>query len=174
MLINTSKGKTGKKCWTVGLSREAPGIWVLDEPQYNYWQGSIISSLLWLSGELGTGKTVLISTIIEHIRTLYGYGNQGTVAYFYCSGTVGLDAETILRNIVRQLAESERGLDMLTNEWKKRGCGRDILKSTETRNLLCELITLNGKSQTTIIIDALDEVNLDKDFVIKPTRDTNQ
>ncbi|KAI2782700.1 hypothetical protein F4815DRAFT_431358 [Daldinia loculata] len=145
----------------VGSERRAPGKWVLDEPEYRYWQGAIIPSVLWLSGDLGTGKTTLISTIIELVKTLYNEENRGTIAYFYCSGTLGTSIDSILRSIIRQLANSRQGLDMVTKKWEAKSYGEELLALDESKEMIKKLVNLNGRSQTTIIIDALDEISHD-------------
>ncbi|KAI0106021.1 hypothetical protein F4814DRAFT_452400 [Daldinia grandis] len=144
----------------VGPGRQAPGIWILNEPEYKYWQTAIILSILWLSGDLGTGKTILMSTMIEHISTLYGKQNQCTMAYVYCSATLGTNVDSILRSILRQLAESKKGLDMVVEQWKAKSYGKYLLTLDEAKAMIKNLVSLNGKIQTTIIIDALDEINL--------------
>ena len=141
-----------------------PGIWILETQQYQEWENSRVSCGLWLHGALGTGKTILTSTVITQIDILYGGTSQGAMAYFYCSGTANAKtkASEILGNILRQLIATDAGLDVF-KMWQERHRPRD-LTIVAMGELLLDIIELNDQSQTTIIIDALDEADSDSFF----------
>ncbi|KAJ9660146.1 hypothetical protein H2201_007053 [Coniosporium apollinis] len=58
------------------------GDWLLQSEAYNKWKTSS-SSMLWLYGKAGCGKTILCSSAIEDVKR--DLANQSTVAYFYFS-----------------------------------------------------------------------------------------
>jgi ankyrin repeat domain-containing protein 50 len=122
-------------------------------------QNSKVSCGIWLKGALGTGKTTLTSTIIDHMTQLYGDMAQGAFAYYYCSGTANtsLSSSHILRSLLRQLGSTDEGSEIL-GSWKKEHSEHE-LTNKEAQLLLSDIIKLKGIAQTTIIIDALDEID---------------
>lgn len=143
----------------LGISRA--GAWLLTESRFETFQNSTFSSRFWLSGNLGVGKTVLTSSVVDHMQRRYGPKSEGILAYYYCSGTNGAATEAIdvLGGILRQLAQSDGGLEIF-EKWRLTH-NQSQLDYHHIKVILRHLIEYNGKTQTTIIIDALDEVNPD-------------
>ena len=113
--------------------------WLLDHDEYCSWRFGEDQGLstLWVYGSVGTGKTSLVSRIIEwHLQGLQPETSEthraarlkdpvdqrirqadpeyfGSVAYFYCvrqgQDQSGTDPAVILRSLVRQLAWSSDG-----------------------------------------------------------------
>lgn len=105
------------------------------------------------------------SKIIDEFRLDSNTTGRHALAYFYCyyGEEARTDPASILRSIVKQLCLVDRG-HMLPNPvlavYRKREDGghkSGSLLSNESRDLIVELST--EYSQTTIIIDALDECN---------------
>ncbi|KAK3293883.1 uncharacterized protein B0H64DRAFT_462192 [Chaetomium fimeti] len=138
-----------------------PGVWLLKHIDFQIWADAQSSCGLWLYGDMGTGKTVLTSTVIKHLEQLYTGSSQGALAYFYCSAaeSTRTDPLDILQEILRQLASTKPGLDIFRN-WQQ-----DKKPSALTRDavlrLILQMIDLNAHRQTTIVIDALDEIDRD-------------
>jgi hypothetical protein len=143
-----------------------PGKWLLGTDEFKNWQNSKSSSGLWLRGSLGTGKTVLTSTVIGRISRLYQGTAQVAFAYYYCSGSSKkINAGGILGNILRQLAETESGQDAL-QAWEEAGHRPRDLTNETLEGLIHELVNLNVEFQTTTIIDAPDEVEQEEFFTV--------
>jgi len=138
---------------------ENPGSWLRNLDEFKYWQNSKASYGIWLRGALGAGKTVLTSTIVDHISHLYRGTAQGAMAYYYCSGTPNakIKSSDILRSILRQLASTDAGLELFMI-WRARH-GQHDLTNQNIEILISDMVRLNTISQTTIIIDALDEMD---------------
>ena len=75
------------------LKKRAPhtALWILENDAFQRWVSSSkdhsqSSRLLWIHGLPGTGKTVMSSTVIEHLQGRMDYEAIETrrVAYFYC------------------------------------------------------------------------------------------
>ena len=51
-----------------GRGNQKPGDWMLREREYVTWNDSASeeSRTLWLSGEVGTGKSIVTSTVLDH------------------------------------------------------------------------------------------------------------
>ncbi|TVY61892.1 hypothetical protein Focb16_v014183 [Fusarium oxysporum f. sp. cubense] len=65
--------------WQQALDLERiPGScqWLFDDPKLKEWRSKASSGLLWLQGPSATGKTLLSSCLVYHIRT-----NRGTVGH---------------------------------------------------------------------------------------------
>ncbi|KAH8589100.1 hypothetical protein B0O99DRAFT_637695 [Bisporella sp. PMI_857] len=139
--------------------KRQPGEWLRESDRFKEWQNAKVSCGLWLKGALGTGKTVLTSTVIDHMTHLYGNVTQGAFAYHYCSGTASTNQKSsnILGGLLRQLAETTEGLTIF-QKWKQNHKQHE-LTNEEIEVLLSDMIRINGSTQTTIIIDALDEID---------------
>jgi len=158
------------------------GAWLFQKMEYRMWLDSSASKLLLLRGirkfrlhliaktcglcltgsSAGAGKTFIASVAIDSFAL---DSRQGKLAYFYCNRAEGSrrDPETILSALIHQLVRTES--DQMTllkpivdayNLRKTEGqeCAR--LSLLESRDLLVQLADVY--EQTTICIDALDEV----------------
>ncbi|KAF3223024.1 hypothetical protein TWF679_004222 [Orbilia oligospora] len=65
-------------------SISSSGNWVFDSPKFEKWlNGNLVSdSILYINGIPGSGKTILVSTIIEYLLNS-GHTKNGTVLFFY-------------------------------------------------------------------------------------------
>ncbi|KAE9369951.1 ankyrin [Stipitochalara longipes BDJ] len=135
------------------------GVWLLQHTLFQDWRRSRASSMFWLHGIVGCGKSTLVSFIVQHLLDKSAPSNRERVAYFYCNKTSRPndlnEAETCLRSVVMQLAQFNGGelLERVTDLWKNKPSGR--LTAEECTSLITELA--EHSPQTTIIIDALDE-----------------
>ncbi|KAL4879458.1 hypothetical protein BJY04DRAFT_220054 [Aspergillus karnatakaensis] len=84
-----------------------PGRWFLESAKYKKWVGGgdHQSSLLWLSGIPGAGKTVLASVVVDHIRRVLKGSSDAVLGFFYCEH--GDDTRnsfvTVARSILAQV-----------------------------------------------------------------------
>jgi hypothetical protein len=142
---------------------KSSGRWLLDSQVYKDWncEGH---GLLWIQGASGTGKSSLVSIIIDKIKGLRN------VVYFYCTDALEPFSENlnhitvILRALITQLAMSPEDENKVAEEvqlsYDAAGTeGRlrtaEPLDRLKAGLLLTQLI--NSREQTTIIIDGLDE-----------------
>ncbi|KAF3226324.1 hypothetical protein TWF106_000819 [Orbilia oligospora] len=65
-------------------SISSSGNWVFDSPKFEKWLNgnSVSDSILYINGIPGSGKTILVSTIIEYLLNS-GHTKNGTVLFFY-------------------------------------------------------------------------------------------
>lgn len=145
------------------------GRWLLEDPIYASWHKGSTSSLLWLHGKVGAGKSTLVSIVIEDAKRRFHAGQSPPPVFFYCSRNAAepqrSDPAAILSSIVRQLSCTEPGLPLLPpiiEIYERKGQGFDSqgLQIEECRDLITRLI--EHYPVTTIVIDALDECNLEK------------
>jgi len=63
---------------------ESSGRWLLEHPDFQIWKKSTKSSILWMHGLLGTGKTKLVSIAIDHLEAeSKNVFETSRLAYFY-------------------------------------------------------------------------------------------
>ncbi|OHE96483.1 hypothetical protein CORC01_08246 [Colletotrichum orchidophilum] len=90
--------------------------WLLQHPRFLAWEGSSCSSILWLNGQMGAGKSFLVSKVIDRYRTRPrdALGNGEGFAHFYCdrSQSGQRDIQSILSSYIVQLFTVSRHRDI--------------------------------------------------------------
>ncbi|KAL7276073.1 hypothetical protein RUND412_000957 [Rhizina undulata] len=143
----------------VGVRQANTGNWLFKKKDFIEWEKSA-SSIFWLHGIAGAGKTVLASTVID-MFTKRMPTNLG-LAYFYCKygEKERQEPESILSTAVKQLSLlSPKGflpepVISLYRKQKNDGVERRLWLD-ESTELILQLSKAFG--QTVIIVDALDE-----------------
>ena len=144
------------------------GSWLVENKEFIHWRESSSSTLLWVRGIPGSGKTKLVYKIIQTILDDSASSpNHAPVAYFYCTRNPAeperSSVDEIMRNILKQLAVTAQGSvkDLIVEEFRRRdleaeaeGVDPAPLRLSEAKKLILELLE---KDPATIIIDALDE-----------------
>ena len=133
------------------------GVWLLEGEQFTRWRERA-ASRLWLYGIPGCGKTILSSTIIEHLLQYCHDNTSMVMAYFYFdfNDTQKQDPELMLRSLLCQLLQSSvgipKGVDALFSSCEngKRQLPLHMLLEV-TRQAMQEF------TQVYVILDALDE-----------------
>jgi len=158
------------------------GAWLFQKTEYQEWLASSASKLLLLRGirkfrlhpittpcclhltgsSAGAGKTFIASVAIDSFAS---DSRLGKLAYFYCNRAEGSrrDPETILSALIHQLVRVESDemtlLKPIVDAYDLReteGQETSRLSLLESQELLVQLTDVY--EQTTICIDALDEV----------------
>ncbi|KAG7294228.1 hypothetical protein NEMBOFW57_004298 [Staphylotrichum longicolle] len=139
------------------MHKEGTGNWLIkDSEQFRAWEVEP-SSFLWLHGKVGSGKTVLSSTVINSLRDRHSSDPRTALAYFYFSFSDARKQDVIgmLASIVKQLCARRPLLPQLVErfyEYQERG------ERPDTKTLEAALLAvLDGFSMVHIVIDALDE-----------------
>ncbi|KAF7562204.1 hypothetical protein G7046_g1935 [Stylonectria norvegica] len=154
------------------------GQWLLDHPTYKQWRLADSSTILWLNGIPGAGKTKLSSKVIDDILARTTDASiQEAFAYFYCdrNRTDHRDPVVVLRSLVRQFSASRDELTIIPYveekyiERKRTGFARDQLTSEECQELLLRLT--NDYLRCTIVIDGLDECDRETRCVLMDVLD---
>ncbi|KAA8896254.1 hypothetical protein FN846DRAFT_921746 [Sphaerosporella brunnea] len=97
--------------------------WLLRKERFIQWRDSPRSSLLWLHGSPGCGKSVLMSKVIEELSKEHeGDTTRVPVAYFYCNFD---DEKTrqpanILATLLKQIVATRPSIPELVTEAFKR------------------------------------------------------
>ncbi|KAF8226373.1 hypothetical protein L208DRAFT_1051913, partial [Tricholoma matsutake] len=141
------------------------GTWILRSPEFNQWMTNGIR-ILWCPGKPGVGKTILVSTIIQHLEETFGDKQDTIVLFIYCNYKKQYSVQELMAALLRQLAlhnltyDSQALLNRLKNKQHHPSLG-------QLRTLLQNEV--DAYSRVFMVIDALDECSdvVQKDFMEK-------
>ncbi|KAF8853835.1 hypothetical protein BDZ45DRAFT_64299 [Acephala macrosclerotiorum] len=143
------------------------GQWLLQDPVFKNWKDDSASSLLWLHGIPGSGKSKLTSLVIEDGIRISSQGLGPRPAFVYCSRSPAepgrSDPLSIISSIARQISILQPSASLLlpvVQKYLEEEVAQDAsppsrLDVAETQELIIELVNL--RPLTVVIIDALDE-----------------
>jgi ankyrin repeat protein len=130
--------------------------WIRDTPEYSWWLTG--QQILWISGAPGTGKSVLASSLIQHLQDF----GSAPVCYFYFQRKDSSDqypAEIPLV-LARQISDSPKCPSTVLkflSEKSKASRQHYFISSETSVNILKEVVTQTGK--VFIVIDGLAEMD---------------
>jgi hypothetical protein len=133
------------------------GLWLLESGTFQKWKENA-ASRLWLYGIPGCGKTILSSTIIEHLLQHCQDNTSTVTTYFYFdfNDAQKQDPELMLRSLLRQLLQRSvtipRGVNALfssCDNGQRQPSAHDLLEVTQQ--------AAQEFTQVYVVLDALDE-----------------
>ncbi|KAL6824273.1 WD40-repeat-containing domain protein [Trichoderma sp. SZMC 28015] len=143
-----------------GLLQESY-TWVLGNLEYQQWLDSEDSRLLWIKGDPGKGKTMLLCGIINELSSQSSQSGHG-VCYFFCQATDQQlnNASAALRGLIFKLAKQQPSL--ISHIRKKYDeAGKKLFEGLNTWIALSDIFTSILQDPTLkstyLIIDAIDE-----------------
>ncbi|KAK4461139.1 HET-R [Cladorrhinum samala] len=141
-----------------GLLEGAYG-WVLTNAQYKQWLDRSDSRLLWIKGDPGKGKTMLLCGIIDELRMS---APSSFLSFFFCQATNTdvNNASAALRGLIYQLVSQQPTLISHVRQHYDVG-GKRAFEDTNgwiiLRDIFTAILQNPGLRMTYLIIDALDE-----------------
>lgn len=141
------------------------GEWLLRKPRFLEWMKSSSSSILWLHGIPGSGKSMLVAGVIEYLGARANVvANAAPLAFFYCArNTNELERSQpveILCSILEQLTASfdeiPEAVAQTFLQRKREARGREVEK-LDFENTLDIILKLLDANPAIIVIDGLDE-----------------
>ncbi|OAG11168.1 WD40 repeat-like protein [Paraphaeosphaeria sporulosa] len=134
--------------------------WIFQNPDFLYWRNDPQSRLLWIKGDPGKGKTMLLCGIINELRK--STVKTSLLSYFFCQATdLRINSATaVLRGLLFMLVSQQPSLiSHLRKKYDQ--TGKAIFEDANAWVVLCEIFTdiLQDSSldNTYFLIDALDE-----------------
>lgn len=135
--------------------------WILRDDKFVKWRDAMDTSLLWLSGSPGAGKSTLSSAIIDSLEA--DSCGRKTVAYYFIDGrfktsSTALDIllATTVKMLSREISGESRGrLKALLNDLD--AAGEELSSSQVGEFLLRIRHNLSSEETLYLIIDGLDE-----------------
>ncbi|RTE84485.1 hypothetical protein BHE90_000848 [Fusarium euwallaceae] len=146
--------------------RRGTSTWMYGQDAYKGWLSSTFWSILWLKGNLGSGKTVAMASVAGHlISAAATMEPQGavTVSYFFCQSgnSKTLTATALLGSIVGQALQNPA----LEESFMSFLAGAEITPDTCTRleeyvEILVSATPSNWRG--IFVLDGLDEMPTDE------------
>jgi hypothetical protein len=134
--------------------------WVLDNTTFQQWQTHSYNQLLWVKGDPGKGKTMLLCGIINELHA--SIPKTTLLSYFFCQATDSRinSATAVLRGLLYMLIDQQPSL--ISHIRKKHDiAGRDLFKDANSWIILTEIwmdvLQDPSLSMAYLVIDALDE-----------------
>jgi hypothetical protein len=148
--------------------------WILENSDFQRWRDNQQSRLLWIKGDPGKGKTMLLCGIVNELERSMSETN--TLSYFFCQATDSQinNATAVLRGLLYLLLDQQPSL--VSHIRKKHDyAGKALFEDANAWAALSEIFTniLQDLSlnSTYFVIDALDEcvTDLQKllDFIVQ-------
>jgi hypothetical protein len=142
--------------------------WVLDNTTFHQWQQDPHSYLLWVKGNPGKGKTMLLCGVINELQKA---ANDVTVSYFFCQATDSRinSATAALRGLLYMLVDQQPSLALHIRK-KYDYAGRSLFEDANAWVALTEIfanVLLDPHLRPTyLVIDALDECVTDLSMLL--------
>ncbi|KAF5581411.1 vegetatible incompatibility het-e-1 [Fusarium pseudoanthophilum] len=145
--------------------------WILENDKFKEWYNSSQSELLWIKGDPGKGKTMLLCGLINEFEK-----EHRLLSYFFCQATEARlsNATAVLRGLIYLLLVQRPSLISHIEE-KYDHAGKQLFEDGNAWQALSKIFTtmledpvLDG---VLLIVDALDECTTDQekllDLIIK-------
>jgi hypothetical protein len=134
--------------------------WVLDNTAFRQWHDDQPSRLLWVKGDPGKGKTMLLCGVINELQS--SIPQAALLSYFFCQATDSRinSATAVLRGLLYMLMHQQPSLASHVRK-KHDHAGKSLFEDANAWVVLSEIFAdvLQDASLSTtyLIIDALDE-----------------
>ncbi|CAK7237405.1 hypothetical protein SEUCBS140593_009949 [Sporothrix eucalyptigena] len=130
--------------------------WILENDSFRQWRNEPQGRVLWIRGDPGKGKTMLLCGIIDEL------GPNTCLSYFFCQATNEQlnHATAVLRGLIYMLIQKRPTLISYVRE-KYDHAGKRLFEEINAWQALCKILTdmLADKqaANTILLVDALDE-----------------
>lgn len=138
--------------------------WVLDNNTFRQWQQDPESRLLWVKGDPGKGKTMLLCGIIDELQNLTP--KPTLFSYFFCQATDTRinSATAVLRGLLYMLMHRQPSLASHVRR-KHDHAGKSLFEDANAwvalTEIFADVLQDAGLDTIYLIIDALDEYATD-------------
>ncbi|KAK4656869.1 HNWD NOD-like receptor pc16 [Podospora pseudocomata] len=148
--------------------------WVFANPDFCLWRERSESRLLWINGDPGKGKTMLLCGIINELQgAIVADGHCRNLAYFFCQATDSRinNAIAVLRGLIYLLAHQQPRL--ISHVRKYTDAGKSLSDANAwfvLSDILGGMLGDPNLKPTCLVVDALDECVIDLpkllDFIV--------
>jgi hypothetical protein len=151
-------------------------VWILSDPNFSQWRTDQKTRLLWIKGNPGKGKTMLLIGINKEMSKQNAYSRL--LSFFFCQEPDANlnNATAVLRGLIYRLIVLKPPLvSHVRKEWDKAGSklfeGRNTLFTLS--EIFVNMIRDPSLGYTYLMVDALDECQTDLDHLLKIIVDTS-
>ncbi|UKZ64546.1 uncharacterized protein TrAtP1_005761 [Trichoderma atroviride] len=152
--------------------------WILENPDYQHWRNNEESRLLWIKGDPGKGKTMLLCGIINELDQHSIRSGTAHVIYFFCQATDHQlnNAAAVLRGLIFMLINKQPSLvSHLRKEYDQ--AGGKLFEGSNTwialSDILAAILQDPALKSTCLVVDALDECTSDLQKLLDLIVDTS-
>ncbi|KAH6985511.1 hypothetical protein EDB80DRAFT_229356 [Ilyonectria destructans] len=151
-----------------GLLKDSSN-WILDHADFRRWRYDEQGRLLWIKGDPGKGKTMLLCGIVDQLENLPA--DTRRLSYFFCQATdLRLNnATSVLRGLLYLLLDQEPSL-MSHVRKKYNHVGKQLFEDANQwdalSKILFNILQDSSRQKTFLIIDALDECETNRDQLL--------
>ncbi|KXG52155.1 uncharacterized protein PGRI_084390 [Penicillium griseofulvum] len=133
--------------------------WLQKESEFNMWENAPQTAILWCLGTIGMGKTVLMSSVVDHLQLHAVRKSNEIVCYYFCrvDNEASLSARNILGSLARQILDTQIEQSDYETLLYLEDETRDLSTIDVVQFLLLCLETSKAKKCYYIILDGLDE-----------------
>ncbi|KAH8880861.1 NACHT-domain-containing protein [Thozetella sp. PMI_491] len=139
--------------------------WIFNNPDFRRWRDDENTRMLWIKGEPGKGKTMLLCGIVDQLRltTKLATPEASTLlSYFFCQATDSRinSATAVLRGLIYLLVEQQPSLVSHIQEkynHAEKALFEDKNACFALSGILKNILQDPGLQNTWLIVDALDE-----------------
>ncbi|KAF6805919.1 nacht and wd domain protein [Colletotrichum musicola] len=147
--------------------------WILGHPDFRRWQTDAGSRLLWVKGDPGKGKTMLLCGIIDELEK-----QKKEPVFFFCQATDGRinTANAVVRGLLHMLLKRRPSLLVHVREEYKHA-GKQLFEDANAWDTMCRILarmlaeTGHQLDNIIFLIDGLDECTKGLDellnFIVK-------
>jgi hypothetical protein len=134
--------------------------WVLDNNTFKKWNQDPDSRLLWVKGDPGKGKTMLLCGIINELYS--SMPKTALLSYFFCQATDSRinNATAVLRGLLYMLVKQQPSLVSHVRK-KHDDAGKSIFEDANAwvvvTEIFVDVLQDSSLSMAYLVIDALDE-----------------
>ncbi|KAL4742401.1 WD40 repeat-like protein [Aspergillus similis] len=129
--------------------------WVLENPDFRRWRDDQKTRLLWIRGDPGKGKTMLVCGIVDYLRK--SIKGSELLSVFFCQAADSRinNATAVLRCIIRQLVDQQPSL--ISHIRKRYDAYEDINSWYIMSQIFTDILEDRTMPSTFLLIDGLDE-----------------
>jgi hypothetical protein len=147
------------------LSSQAPGTgeWIRYTPQFNQWQSSVDHGSIWIKAVPGAGKSVIAASMIDSLAKT----ESVPVLFFFFRNIIERNrtSRSLIRDWISQLLEHSNILQASVWDWVENEKPLEEISTDRLWKLL--LAGLKSLERVYCIVDALDEMEMDEDFLTR-------
>jgi hypothetical protein len=133
--------------------------WIFENTKYQEWHNNDRNRLLWLSGDPGKGKTMLLCGIIQELMRQPG---PNLMTFFFCQATIlsNSDYVSVLRSLIWLLADQQPSLiSYIRNSYDN--TGKALFDGANAwyklSQIFGDMLCDSKLPPVYIVVDALDE-----------------
>ncbi|KAL4744666.1 WD40-repeat-containing domain protein [Aspergillus terricola var. indicus] len=129
--------------------------WVFENPDFRRWRDDKMTRLLWIRGDPGKGKTMLVCGIIDYLKQ--SIKGSELLSFFFCQAADSRinNATAVLCCLIRQLVDQQPSL--ISHIRKRHDAYEDINSWYIMSQIFTDILKDGTMRSTFLLIDGLDE-----------------